>query len=89
MIRIANVNDVDSLVELMYDFLIDTTTICDIDFFRKKPTFNDIGENYWGTKRLKAPEEYVYGAVVYEATNVLHWERYYLMLILAITPMLK
>lgn len=55
---------------IMYDFLRDTTTICDIDFFRKKPTFNDMGEDYWGTKRLKAPEEYVYGAVIDEATNV-------------------
>jgi len=55
---------------IMYDFSRDVTTICDIDFFRKKPTFNDMGENYWGTKRLKAPEECVYGAVIDEATNV-------------------
>lgn len=55
---------------IMYDFLGDTTTICDIDFFRKKPTFNDMGVDYWGTKRLKSPEEYIYGAVIDEATNV-------------------
>ncbi|WMJ85624.1 hypothetical protein [Anaerocolumna sp. MB42-C2] len=55
---------------IMYDFLRDTTTICDIDFFRKKPTFNDMGVDYWGTKRLKSPEEYIYGAVIDEATNV-------------------
>lgn len=55
---------------IMHDFLRDTTTICDIDFFRKKPTFNDMGVDYWGTKRLKSPEEYVYGAVIDEATNV-------------------
>lgn len=55
---------------IMYDFSRDITTICDIDFFRKKPTVNDIGEEYWGSKRLKAPEEYVYGAVIDEATNV-------------------
>lgn len=55
---------------IMYDFLRDTTTICDIDFFRKKPTFNDMGVDYWGTKRLKSPEEYVYGAVIDETTNV-------------------
>lgn len=55
---------------IMYDFSRDITTICDIDFFRKKPTFNDMGEEYWGSKRLKAPEEYVYGAVIDEATNV-------------------
>lgn len=55
---------------IMYDFSRDTTTICDIDFFRKKPTLNNMGEDYWGTKRLKAPEEYVYGAVIDEITNV-------------------
>ena len=55
---------------IMYDFLSDTTTICDIDLFRKKPTFNDMGEDYWGTKRLKAPEEYVYGDIIDEDTNV-------------------
>ncbi|HBL84591.1 MAG: hypothetical protein A2Y17_00550 [Clostridiales bacterium GWF2_38_85] len=55
---------------IMYDFTTNTTTICDIDFFRKKPTFNDMGENYWGTKRLKASEEYIFGAVIDESTNV-------------------
>lgn len=55
---------------IMYDFNSDTTTICDIDFFRKKPTLNNMGEEYWGTKRLKAPDEYTYGAVIDGATNV-------------------
>ena len=55
---------------IMYDFNNDTATICDIDFFRKKPTYNDMGEAFWGTKRLKAPEEYNYGAVIDEVTNV-------------------
>ena len=55
---------------IMYDFSNDSTMICDIDFFRKKPTFNDMGEDFWGTKRLKAPEEYIYGAVIDEVTNV-------------------
>lgn len=55
---------------IMYDFNNDTTTICDIDFFRTTPTFNNMGEEYWGTKRLKAPEEYTYGAAIDEATNV-------------------
>lgn len=55
---------------IMYDFKNDVTTICDIDFFRKKPNFNDIGENFWGTKRFKSPEEYVYGAVIDGVTNV-------------------
>lgn len=55
---------------IMYDFDNDTTTICDIDLFRKTPTFNDMGEAYWGTKRLKAPEEYTYGTVIDGVTNV-------------------
>jgi serine/threonine-protein kinase len=55
---------------ILYDFENDNVTICDIDFFRKKPTYNNMGEDYWGTKRLKSPEEYVYGAVIDEATNV-------------------
>ncbi len=55
---------------ILYDFDKDTTTICDIDFFRIKPTYNDMGENFWGTKRLKAPEEYIYGAVIDEVTNI-------------------
>lgn len=55
---------------IMYDFDSDTITICDIDYFQKRPTFNDMGENFWGTKRIKAPEEYRYGDVIDEATNV-------------------
>ncbi|MBP2133496.1 serine/threonine-protein kinase [Methanomicrobium sp. W14] len=55
---------------IIYDFSTETTTICDIDFFRKKPAINDMGEDFWGTKRFKAPEEYVKGAVIDEATNV-------------------
>ncbi len=55
---------------IMYDFETDTTTICDIDFFRKKPTMNDMGADFWGTKRLKAPEEYILGATVDEKTNI-------------------
>jgi len=55
---------------LIYDFVHDKLTICDIDFFRKAPVVNTLGENYWGTKRLKAPEEYIKGAVIDEVTNV-------------------
>lgn len=54
---------------ILYDFAKDATTICDIDFFRKKPTFNDRGKDFWGTKRLKSPEEYIYKAVIDEKTN--------------------
>lgn len=55
---------------LMYDFSTDRMTICDIDLFRKQPAVNDIGEDFWGTKRLKAPEEYNYGSCIDEVTNV-------------------
>ncbi len=55
---------------IVYDFATDTTRICDIDFFRKIPAINDMGENFFGTKRLKAPEEYVKGAIIDETTNV-------------------
>ncbi|MGI5899099.1 MAG: hypothetical protein ACOX8S_04145 [Christensenellales bacterium] len=55
---------------IMYDFRRARVTICDIDFFRKGPSVNDMGENFWGTRRLKAPEEYVLGAEIDSATNV-------------------
>lgn len=55
---------------IIYDFNNDLTTICDIDFFKKEPVINDRGKDWFGTKRLKAPEEYVLGAVVDEVTNL-------------------
>lgn len=55
---------------ILYDFKNNTTTICDIDFYRKKPTINDIGEDFWGSKRYKAPEEYQLGEIIDERTNV-------------------
>lgn len=55
---------------IMYDFDTDHTMICDIDFFRKMPAYNDMGEKLFGTKRLKSPEEYILGAKLDERTNV-------------------
>lgn len=55
---------------ILYDFITDTTTICDIDFFRASPTINELGVDFFGTKRLKAPEEYRYGDRIDETTNV-------------------
>lgn len=55
---------------IMYDFEKNVITICDIDFFKKAPVVNDLGEDWFGTKRLKAPEEYVKGSVIDEKTNV-------------------
>jgi len=55
---------------IMYNFENDDTTICDIDFFKKAPVINDLGEDWFGTKRLKAPEEYAKGSKIDEQTNV-------------------
>lgn len=54
---------------IMYDFENDLVTFCDIDLFRKIPTMNDIGGAYFGTKRLKAPEENELGATIDELTS--------------------
>lgn len=55
---------------ILYDFDNSVTKICDIDFYRKRPTVNDLGENFWGSKRLKSPEEFELGAPIDEKTNV-------------------
>lgn len=55
---------------ILYDFANDETKICDIDFYRKKPTFNDLGEQFWGAARSKAPEEFILGAPIDSKTNV-------------------
>lgn len=54
---------------IMYDFESDKVTFCDIDLFRKLPTTNDLGKDYFGTKRLKAPEENELGAIIDELTS--------------------
>ena len=54
---------------IMYDFENDEVTFCDIDLFRKLPTKNDLGKDYFGTKRLKAPEENELGAIIDELTS--------------------
>ena len=55
---------------IIYDFENDKVTFCDIDLFRKMPTVNDLGKDYFGTKRLKAPEENELGAVIDEQTSL-------------------
>lgn len=55
---------------IMYDFYNDHLTICDIDLFEKQPWSNQVGEDYFGTKRLKAPEENKKGAIIDEKTNM-------------------
>lgn len=54
---------------IMYDVGTSTTTICDIDFFEKKPFVNPIGR-LWGSERFMSPEEYQKDAIIDEVTNV-------------------
>ncbi|MFF2089878.1 serine/threonine protein kinase [Paenibacillus sp. NPDC058174] len=55
---------------ILYDFSNHVTKICDIDFYRKAPAVNDMGENFWGSKRSKAPEEFELDASIDAKTNV-------------------
>ena len=55
---------------IIYDFENNEVTFCDIDLFRKMLTVNDLGKDYFGTKRLKAPEENELGAVIDEQTSL-------------------
>lgn len=55
---------------IIYNFNNDEVTFCDIDLFRRLPTINDLGEGYFGTKRLKAPEENELGATIDEQTSL-------------------
>ncbi|KLU72553.1 MAG: hypothetical protein RHS_1794 [Robinsoniella sp. RHS] len=54
---------------IMYNRLNKTTNICDIDFFRKSPSSNDMGQ-MWGSARFMSPEEYKLGEILDEITNV-------------------
>ncbi|SFC19944.1 serine/threonine protein kinase [Bacillus sp. OV322] len=55
---------------ILYDFKYHKTKICDIDFYRKSPFVNNIGEHFWGAKRSKAPEEFTLWATIDSRTNV-------------------
>ncbi len=54
---------------VMYDVKAGKTTICDIDFFQKKPYRNQMGR-MWGSSIFMSPEEYELGAPIDEKTNV-------------------
>ncbi|MBQ4051369.1 MAG: NUDIX domain-containing protein [Oscillospiraceae bacterium] len=54
---------------ILYDFEQEKTVICDIDFFEKTPFVNSMGR-MWGSARFMAPEEFILGAPIDEATNV-------------------
>lgn len=55
---------------IIYDFSTNKTTICDIDLFQKAPVINNRGTGWFGTKRFKAPEEYIKGSIIDEQTNI-------------------
>ncbi|WP_181469937.1 hypothetical protein [Paenibacillus sp. MDMC362] len=38
-------------------------------FYRLAPSVNDMGENFWGARRLKSPEELILGAPIDARTN--------------------
>ena len=54
---------------LLYDFGTDGLHICDIDFYRKMPAVNDMGQ-MWGSERFMSPEEYERGAPLDEIKTV-------------------
>ena len=54
---------------IMYDFNIDRTILCDIEFYAKTPYNNPIGR-MWGSSRFMSPEEFELGALIDEITNV-------------------
>ena len=54
---------------ILYDFSTNTTRICDIDFYTKKPFVNNL-RRLWGSSRFMSPEEFEMGAAIDERTNV-------------------
>ncbi|WP_409271273.1 serine/threonine protein kinase [Neobacillus sp. SCS-31] len=54
---------------ILYDFKTNSTRICDIDFYQKKPFFNSMGR-MWGSSRFMSPEEFELGAPIDSQTNV-------------------
>lgn len=54
---------------IMYDFQKKKTTICDIDYYSKKPYVNNMGR-MWGSGRFMSPEEFEKGSIIDEITNV-------------------
>lgn len=54
---------------ILYDFKTNSTRICDIDFYQKKPFTNSMGR-MWGSSRFMSPEEFELGAPIDARTNV-------------------
>lgn len=55
---------------LMYDFQQKCLKIIDIDLFQKGPVYNTIGQEFWGAKRIKSPEECIQGCLIDQTSNV-------------------
>lgn len=54
---------------ILYDFKSDTTKICDIDLYEKRPYMNTMGR-LCGSSRFMSPEEFELGAIIDGRTNV-------------------
>ncbi|HIV20185.1 MAG TPA: serine/threonine protein kinase [Candidatus Merdivicinus intestinigallinarum] len=54
---------------ILYDFEAEKTVLCDIDFYQKRPFFNQMGR-MWGSSRFMSPEEFALGAEIDEITAV-------------------
>ena len=54
----------------MYDDKNHVTKICDIDLYNKGYLVNEIGEEFWGSKRFKSPEEKTKSMIIDNKTNV-------------------
>lgn len=54
---------------ILYDPETEKTTICDIDFYAKKPYVNHMGR-LWGSSVYMSPEEFLKDAKIDETTNV-------------------
>jgi len=54
---------------IMYDFNKGKTAICDIELYEKAPATNNMGRMY-GSSCFMSPEEFQFGAIIDEITNV-------------------
>ena len=54
---------------ILYNFETRQTRLCDIEFYRKLPSVNEMGR-MWGSTRYMSPEEFTLGAALDERTNV-------------------
>lgn len=55
---------------ILYDFQNNESKVCDIDFYRKSPSVNNLGQHFWGSTRFKSPEEFTLGDPIDSKTNV-------------------